>query len=568
MRLRKETMGILGFVCIIISFVLLFVLSMPTISGESVRFSSTYKDSPVTLKGTYWEADDAEYAVLICPGYSCDRQKWRPFADLFVANGCTTMTFDYSGQGGSSGTIGFDNAKTDAIPVQISDAIEVLHDKSGVDYDHIILVGHSMGGRSILRLLYDYNAPDAITTVIKREISNVILISPEVNYNYNAQASLFAGTSDEFEEPWHSFREEWITGTNVYLFGSTADDIVSGRDILAIYSHLGGTGVPTSGTWNAVQENNVGSTITVGITSGVLHSYQMYSPKFAAFVNDALTEITGSVSTFRPWMFTFVYLGWFLGLAGLLLTLLSLNKGSKWIAADTVPNLLDTKKFLLHKALMWLPGTAAALVICCICVCMPLGSPVMNIPYMCFIAGYGIVMALAYQRGNFKGTSGKLPKLSFKVDRGKKALAVCCAVSIGLCFFVWYVLRATMYRLIPLNARLFWVTFATVIMAVGYYVSGCETDMLQKAGVGTGVKVIYNLIQYVPLFLLIGFYLMLRSYSGLIGQVQNMILMYVFCIPLGNYIKKKTGSQLFGAILTAFLFQTLMITSAALISIF
>ena len=105
-------------------------------------------------------------------------------------------------------------------------------------------------------------------------------------------------------------------------------------------------------------------------------------------------------------------------------------------------------------------------------------------------------------------------------------------------------------------------------MAVGYYVSGCETDMLQKAGVGTGVKVIYNLIQYVPLFLLIGFYLILRSYSGLIGQVQNMILMYVFCIPLGNYIKKKTGSQLFGAILTAFLFQTLMITSAALISIF
>ena len=42
---------------------------------------------------------------------------------------------------------------------------------------------------------------NAITTVIKREIGNVILISPEVNYNYNAQASLFAGTSDEFEEP-------------------------------------------------------------------------------------------------------------------------------------------------------------------------------------------------------------------------------------------------------------------------------------------------------------------------------------------------------------------------------
>lgn len=112
------------------------------------------------------------------------------------------------------------------------------------------------------------------------------------------------------------------------------------------------------------------------------------------------------------------------------------------------------------------------------------------------------------------------------------------------------------------------MALATVLMAVGYYVSGCETDMLDHAGAGTGVKVLYNLITYVPLFLLIGFYLMLRSYSGLIGQVKNMILMYLFCIPLGKYIRKKTGSRLYGAVLTAFLFRTLMITSAALISMF
>lgn len=41
MKLQKEKMGVLGFVCILMSFALLFVLSMPTISGESVRFSST-----------------------------------------------------------------------------------------------------------------------------------------------------------------------------------------------------------------------------------------------------------------------------------------------------------------------------------------------------------------------------------------------------------------------------------------------------------------------------------------------------------------------------------------------
>ncbi len=559
--MRKKTL--IGVICLALSFAMLFVLSLPTLGGKDVSFASTYKESPVTLKGTYWDAG-GEYAVLICPGYSCDRQKWRPMADVFVASGFSTLAFDYSGQGASSGTIGFDNAKTDAIPVQIDAAIEELHTLSGVPYENIILMGHSMGGRSIIRLLDDYNDPNAETSLAPREIGNAILFSPEVNYHFNAQASLFAGTSDDAEEPWKSLQDSCIAGTNVYLYGSTADDIVSDEDVLAIYRHLGGTNAPESGTFEGSMVNTAGSKLTVGVTSGVLHSYQMYSPKFVRYLNEALSDITGKTVSYSAGKIGLVYAGWFTGLLGLLLTLMGLNADGRTAVTDVVPQLLDARKFLLRKCLMWLPGTLVAVVICCITVCMPFGSPVMNTPYMCFIAGYGIVMCFAYRKGTFKGTSGKLPKLSWKAN--KQELLPCILVAAGLCFFVWFVLRATMYRLIPINARLFWVAFATVIMSVGYYVSGCESDMLQGA---TGkVRFLYNLIQYVPLFLLVGFYLVLKSYSGLIGQVQNLILMYIFCIPMGNFIRRKTGSRLYGAVFTAFLFQTLMITSAALISMF
>lgn len=541
----------------------LLVLSIPALGGKTVSFPSVYGEKDVTLQGTYWEVEGAGYAALICPGYSCDRQKWVPMADLLVKNGITTMSFDYSGQGASTGTIGFDNAKTDAIPLEISHAIEKLKALSGLDEEHIILVGHSMGGRSILRLLYDYNSPDAETQAQKQNIGNVILMAPEVNYQFNAQASLFAGTSDAVQEPWKSYDPACITGTNVYLFGSTADDIVSDEDVLAIYNRIGGHG-PESGLWEGAEVNSVGSRITAMVTSGVLHSYEMYSPKFAAMVNSALEEITGDAARFPSWMFSFVYLGWFLGLAGLFLTLYALNRKAKWVARDEVPRLLDPKKFLLRKTLMWLPGTLMALLVCTFCVCMPFGSPVMNTPYMCFIAGYGIVMALSYRKGKFKGTSGKLPKLSWKA----KWDWATAAIALGLCLYLWLALRATMYRLVPLNFRMFWLAFATLVMTVGYYVSGCETDMLERAGASRKVRLAYNLIQYVPLFLLVAFYLVLRSYSGLIGQVQNMVLMYIFCIPLGSFVKKRTGSRLVGAVLTAFLFQTLMITSAALISMF
>lgn len=568
MRKKFDFLLAAGVACLLASFALLFVLNLPTVRENAFSFPSAYGDKPVTLKASYWANENADYAVLICPGYSCDRQKWRPFADLFAANGYAVMSFDYSGQGASGGVIGFDNAKTDSIPAEIADAIEVLHQRSGIGYENIILVGHSMGGRSILRLLDDYNNPAAITAVQKRPIGNVILLSPEVNYNFNAQASLFAGTSDDAEEPWHSYSAASIAGTNVYLFGSTADDIVSDEDVLDIYAHMGGADVPESGMWNAVQTTEYGSKITVNITNGVLHSYQMYSPKFAAMANDALAEISGHASTYPAGRFRFVYGGWALGLMGLLLTLLALNRGCRWVVRDEIPVLEYPARYLRRKALLWLPGTVVAFLLCCVTVVMPFGSPVMNTPYMCFIAGYGITMLFAYRKGRFPGTRGSLPELRFGIVRNSRQAAKSLLIAAALCAFVWYALRATMYRLIPLNFRLFWVLFATAIMSIGYYVSGCENDMLDAADVGLGVRLVYNLIQYVPLLLLVLFYLALGSYSGMIGQAQNMLLMYIFCIPLGDYLKKMTGSRLLGALITAFLFQTLMITSAALISMF
>lgn len=567
---KEKTLLIIGCFAILAAIVILICISYPTLfGGKKVRFESSYKDKAVTLEATYWKADSPEYAVLICPGYSCDRQKWRPMANLFAANNLAVMTFDYAGQGASSSTIGFDNAKTDAIPVEIADAIELLHSLSGLDYENIILVGHSMGGRSILRLLYDYNSPDAKTSIVHRPIKSVILFSPEVNYNFNAQASLFAGTSDENEEPWRSYSAAYTKGVDVYLFGSTADDIVSDEDVLSIYAHMGGSGAPASGKWQGYTVNEVGSHISVGITGGVLHSYEMYSPKFCRFVKDAL-----HLEKYSPVNFSLIYVGWIFALSGLALVLLVLN--SKADFSDKtfheehgLPVLNNESSFLKHKLLMWLPTCIVAFLLCSLCVVLPFGSPVMNIPYMCFISGYGIAMLIAYRKGHFKGTDGTLPRPTLKCkSSGKKELVTAILLSCGLTFFVWFVLILTMYKLPPLNLRLFWLIFATGLMAIGFYISGCETDMLKISHASRKTVILYSLIQYVPLFLLVLFYLVIKSYSGMIGQAQNLLLMYIFCIPIGNFLRVKSGNRLIGALVSAFIFQAIMITSAALIAIF
>lgn len=556
--MKRETK--LGAILLIAALLCAVILSWPTRGGgETLKFASHYGENAVTLEASLWETEGAEYAVLICPGYSCDRQKWRPMADLLRASGFTVMSFDYAGQGASSGSIGFDNAKTDRIPEEIDDAIAVLMKKTGVDEEHIVLMGHSMGGRSILRLLHDYSCADAETELSPRNIRNAILISPEVNYGFNAQASLFAGTTDAEEYPWKDYDASCVGNCRVFLYGSTGDDIVSDEDVYEIYARITGTHEKESGVGALTDGNH-----EVHVIGGVLHSYLMYSPRLVPLLNSALHTIDASSRSYAPFGFVLVYLAWFLGLVGCALLLSGLTKGQGMPAAEELPVLVMSSRFLWAKALMWLPGLAAAFLICCICVVMPFGSPVMNLPYMCCIAGYGLVMAFAYRKGKFPGTVGKLPRPHIRL-KGKglwKTLLLLAA----LCAAVWYILRATMYRLIPWNVRLFWVLLAAVLMIVGYYVSGCEVDMLERARVPRRVKLIYNIIQYVPLGLLVLFYLVLKSYSGLIGQVQNLVLMYVFCIPMGSLLRQRSGSRVLGAVLTGFLFQTLMITSAAIIA--
>ncbi len=563
-----------GLVSILFSSVLIFLCSFHTLGGRAFHFNSTYKNDEISLSATYYEKKGAKYAVLICPGYSCDRAKWRPMANIFLANNMSVMTFDYSGQGNSFGRIGFDNAKTDEIPKEIDDALTYLHNISSIDYENIILMGHSMGGRSILRLMYDYNIEGAETTVTKKNIKNIILFSPEVNYKHSAQASLFASTNDENEYPWKDYGPNAIKDCNVYLFGSTADDVVSDYDILRISERLSGKDVQEKGIASFSKTNDYGGKITVGISSGVLHSYQMYSPQFSQYALNSISDICGISSSYPSFLISLVYVGWVFALAGIFLTLLALNsspslaKEEEIPLEDEVPIIENEKSFLLRKLLLWLPGLLMGFLICCICVVLPFGSPVMNIPYMCCIAGYGLVMLFFYRKGTFKGTKGKLPKISLKIHSNKKNIIECILVSLGLILFAWYVLKMTMYNLLPFNIRQFWLFFATILMSVGYYISGVEGDMLKKAKAKPYIVLLYNLIEYVALFIFVFFYLAIKSYSGFIGQIQNLLLMYLLTIPLGNYITKKLNNRLYGAVISAFLFQALMITSAAIIAIF
>ena len=70
----------------------------------------------------------------------------QPLANLFVKNGISAMTFDYSGHG----SVGFDNATNGQIVKEIKLAIDKPIEISNIKVDKLILLGHSMGACAIL----------------------------------------------------------------------------------------------------------------------------------------------------------------------------------------------------------------------------------------------------------------------------------------------------------------------------------------------------------------------------------------------------------------------------------
>ncbi len=116
----------------------------------------------------------------------------------------------------------------------------------------------------------------------------------------------------------------------------------------------------------------------------------------------------------------------------------------------------------------------------------------------------------------------------------------------------------------PTNFRLFWLVFATAVMSIGFYVGRTESVML--SGVSSAKSVLYNSTQYMLMFLMGIAYLAMGSFSGLIGLIQNLLLLYI-CIFAGNIIAKLTNN-IWGSICSAFLFQTTMLTATCLMVVF
>ncbi|MDX1358134.1 MAG: alpha/beta fold hydrolase, partial [Clostridia bacterium] len=347
----RKPMFYIAIICMILSAALLILSFSYNNKFEKVSIRT---DDGINLTGRLYTGT-LDQCVVICHGFSSDFTNTYRLKSIFHEQGYGVLLFDFTGHGASGGTVTFDNAQTDRLSKDIENAVAFLTD-NGYEPENIVLLGHSMGARSIMQY-----------AVFNKNHGPLVLIGPEINLNENKQASFFTGAVDT-EMPF----VKSMSGTNpdapILIITSDWDDISPIESSTLLYERLGGA---SSGRKLVIIPN-------------ALHNYEMVN---AMVIRETLAWTNGffgnTPSSSGPVLLITLY-GWIAGLALALITpllfYLSLKDSGKVIEENQV--IIHTNKFILMKILMWLLGIVAGAVIVGVIFIIPMGKPLFSVQFI------------------------------------------------------------------------------------------------------------------------------------------------------------------------------------------
>jgi pimeloyl-ACP methyl ester carboxylesterase len=504
------------------------------------------------LKGIY-SPGFKDAGIILLEGFSSDQTALKPIASEFSNIGFHVFTFDFSGQGKSSGALSFDNAATDRLANQTISALAVFKQISGLNESDIIFLGHSMGARVALQ-----------TSIIGNlNISGLILIGAQINLLENVQSSFFTGVSDT--------NLEWVKSLNstnppidILVITSTMDDILTVSSAKLLITQLGGN--------NSLYDRDL------MIYEGKIHNYEIYSPEIISqalrWSNENLNlSLNINISTKITLQRNLL---WILFAIGMFIFVISGNYYLKFREnGENVPEkseiaikIKNPKKYLLYKTVLWFAAIPVALLIFILLFIIPLGLPIFALIYVGFIGGYGFLLLFLYMKGKMPAAKGILDFQFSTIQKNYKDLLLGLGLIVLLVALCTFFFNSGFYYLFALNGRFIWLILLTLLTIPGFYIGQIEGQILSKLRENTQFfKFINSMIGLIPFFLFTILFLLLGSISGMISGLHGLIIL-AFIIISGNLIKKIGKSILLTAFYQAFLIQYLILPQTALFFIF
>lgn len=525
---KSAILSLAGFVLLVVCLICLLVLDTPLANGQPFTFPAP---DGASLAATYHPGTQP-HGILLLEGFGSDQVTLHPLAREFAAAGWHVFTFDFSGHGRSGGSLTFNNAATDRLARQTITARQVFEQRSGLDASQIIYAGHSLGARVALQAATLDTAP----------VAGLVLLGPQVNLTTNTQAEFFTGTQDG-DLPWVQALSADNPPVPLVIITGEWDDIITPAAARLLMARL------TSGSASPAPDR------TSVLLPRLLHNYEPYSSRVlaAAFEWLNLSPSQPPVISSRVWL-------WLAGLLGAALWLGGLQSWLPASAGDTALAMRNVRRFLLGKLALWLAALPFIALAAGIAFAIPIGAPVLNLFYVGFIGGYGILLALLYSLGRMPGISGKLRwRLSLRLPGRKPVL-------LALIFNAILFLAAALYArsgfyYVPLTGdRLLWALIFTPFTALGFWIGQMEANLLPDPR----HRRLALLIGLLPFFLFAAFLAALGSLSGVTGNVQGLIILAIV-LAQGEITRRLLGgTRWVGAILQSLLLYSLILPQGVL----
>ena len=467
------------------------------------------------------------YGVLLLEGFGSDQIALRPAANIFRRTGAHILSFDFSGHGRSPGALGFDNAATDRLAMQVIAAKEVLKSLSGLQEEQILYFGHSLGARVALQAATLDPAPP----------NTLVLLGTQVNLGTNLQSEFFTGTSDADLE-WVAALSSTNPAADILLLSGSWDDILTPEAAEALYAKL---------STDSSNKSSFDRELT--ILPRLLHNYEIYSTRLFQEMASQL-EAKDKLAFPVPISLTSTYLFGALvmvGLFGALITTPQMLKKEQPVPSPSqqMVKINRLTPFLRGKLLLWLPAIPVGVLLTGLFFLAPLDLPVMNLYYVGFIGGYGVLFFILYLIGKTPGTEGKWRREK-KADHNSLplhgldpwiGLGIWCLILVACVIFT----RSGLFYIIAPNQRLVWLGIFSPFTALGFWIGSRESEMLAAFRHETGKKLPWasltlDLIGLTPFFIYAIFMGALGSLSGMVGALQGLLILALTLLT-GDLIK-------------------------------
>lgn len=471
--------------------------------------------------------------VIFATDFSTDQVQYKSMKREFYHAGYSTLTFDFTGQGRSWGSLPLPSPhKPDATrEMQFAKDLHsveknilstgIFSEEMGLNY-----VGHGEGATALLKATaHGWIHP-----------KHLVLISPEDDWNTVA-----------------TLRGKKLPCA-ITLITSTADEICPPSQLNEFESWL-----------NADLAEEQKNKITIQIVKGVPHLYAVQSPQI---INRAIEAIeTEKGFTTRPLFNPYPYfriIATTLAFLGLILSALILLIKKR----EPTQGEFLSRWELLFTAGSWSLGGILAIGIMVALYFTPIPKPLTILTLPILIGCYGFIKTLFY---HFSPTKWGLREIGNELYRFKTGLmnrqqrieSFRSGIALAALWLLTLLLtfRLSICWIIPFNLKQFWFLFLLLFTFPAFYSAALEVYHYSK---NRRSDITLSLIRWIPFILLPLSFLTAGKLTGALLQIQHLILLITILL-LGRLQIKAKVSPIQIAFLQALIYSILLVPQSALL---